>query len=249
MRWCIVMWVLCAGCHLIIDIPPAVVTEDAPVPDAAPDGGVDAPPEPIPRDCKMIHVDAPAKISATYTIDPDGEGGMAPVDAFCEMETAGGGWTVVFVAKKPNYLNDELMSYLVDSQALRDAASDTLIGYRDAATKTLAGWATFHIPDQWRLTTPFSVQSVTVRTDVSVGGAPAKNETLHFGYADFLEDECKAAWNIDAKWGRICIDDTGAPFYNGWASGVPDYCTTSTSRNNTNACSLNPLKFFFIAMR
>jgi cysteine-rich repeat protein len=46
--------------------------------------------------CKAILAKAPATPSGVYTIDPDGEdAGVDPFKAFCDMETDGGGWTLI----------------------------------------------------------------------------------------------------------------------------------------------------------
>jgi hypothetical protein len=49
----------------------------------------------VPRDCQAIKAYLPSVPNGVYAIDPDGPGGAASLDALCEMETAGGGWTRV----------------------------------------------------------------------------------------------------------------------------------------------------------
>ena len=76
------------------------------------DCDADSPDECILETCLAILQAKPDSGSGVFTIDPDGEGGQVPeFEVWCDMETDGGGWTLVGLTNSAGELN------LVDYEA------------------------------------------------------------------------------------------------------------------------------------
>jgi hypothetical protein len=53
----------------------------------------------VKKDCNATHAAFPELGSGLYSIDPDGEGGAAKFQAWCDMESFGGGWTMCYTER------------------------------------------------------------------------------------------------------------------------------------------------------
>jgi len=69
--------------------------------------------------CTALHAAVPAQGSGVATLDPDGDGPIAPFSTYCDMDEDGGGWTLAlkidgakstFVYASPLWTNDETLN-------------------------------------------------------------------------------------------------------------------------------------------
>ena len=65
--------------------------------------------------CKQILADGLSVGDGVYTIDPDGVGGTAPFEAYCDMTTSGGGWTLALKANRNLNTFEYNSAYWTDS--------------------------------------------------------------------------------------------------------------------------------------
>jgi Fibrinogen beta and gamma chains, C-terminal globular domain len=193
--------------------------------------------------CKALLATTPGLPSGTYTITPASGGTLS---VFCDMTTDGGGWTMVFKAGTSNY-NTGIADYdLPTSSSLWSDATETLIAHRDAANDVVGDWARFAVPADWRVKAPFQYDGQDLTVTVSVSGAAAVSRTLHYGRFNFTA-VCTDAWDSAINWGRICIEGTTAPFYDGFANVNSDGCENSAQIYGATLCSVSLL--FSIAIR
>lgn len=95
-----------------------------------------------PRDCKQILAQNPSATDGVYQIDPDGTGAMAAFDCYCDMNTDGGGWTLVLnylrpAGSDPNEQPRSSSLPLLNSSTLGDDESNTV--YWGHASNSLLG--------------------------------------------------------------------------------------------------------------
>ena len=212
------------------------------VSDAAPDARtIDAPVdanEQLLSSCAAIHLASPAKLSGSYVIDPDGSGPEPAITVTCDMINGDGGWTIIYLADT-NVLTTPI-AYQTNSPRLLADAQSAMLAYRDAARvlKTGTHYATFPLPTEWRSNSPFNYPGNDATVMVRIDNATPQSKTVRYGSQSFSAF-CGDPWLVASPYGRLCIENTNAPFYVGFATPVDDNCSDSGSKWDTTSCDDN----------
>lgn len=93
------------------------------------------------RSCNEIKLADVSAASGTYSIDPDGVGGEAPLTVYCDMATAGGGWTLCASLTK-GYVPSHML-YSVPAYAFQARLNNSrdFVYEQDAPARSLATWS------------------------------------------------------------------------------------------------------------
>ena len=90
--------------------------------------------------CAVVKAGNNAAVSGVYSLDPDGPGGNAPYNAYCEMTQDGGGWTLVLNANTADGTISTLNTVLWTSLAeVGNFAKRWTNDYKSAAAMTVGG--------------------------------------------------------------------------------------------------------------
>jgi Fibrinogen beta and gamma chains, C-terminal globular domain len=158
---------------------------------------------------------------------------------FCDLYNEGGGWTLIFVPSSPSLSSMDL-DYTTDSPALLAASTEVFVAFRTSVFDVVAGsdWAMFPITSNWQKQSPFKYQDTDEAITVMTVSGGVSGTTLRYGYAYFSE-LCADAWDTGANWGRLCFENTDAPYYGGWATGDGNGCSSSRGEWADTLCTAN----------
>lgn len=194
-----------------------------------------------PKNCKELHAINSGLSSGSYMVDIGG----TPTPVNCDMTTEGGGWTIVFSANSDD-LAATPIAYFPGLTTVLGGASSALLAYRDPSLGMVGGYASLDMPTPWRSDAPFNVDGNDISVPVKINDGAPSTMTVRYGRQTF-SSTCSDSWLPGGRWGRICVEASLAPFYNGFAGAGGDQCSDSTEAWNTTSCS--PGRRFSIAVR
>lgn len=166
--------------------------------------------------------------------------GGTPSGVRCDMTTAGGGWTVIFVASDLDY-DSTSINYDLDAEDLLLTSSEALIGFVRSDGFGVTDWASMELPEAWRSASPMSFEARSENRLVALESGGTVNATLYYGYSNF-DSNCgdwQDASTSEPLAGRIGFCTGGAPYWAGFSRDVEpnDYCNAWAGSWEETACS------------
>ena len=213
------------------------------------------------RTCADVARVHPGSASGMYVVYPSGDVSR-PARVYCDMDTAGGGWTEVFASvPDQRYAADvagaassvsTLLNYLPGTAGLvNDPRNEVLLAFRhaDGTEAAAVAWASFPIPAEWRVRHPGRSDGTDVTLDVTVEGSGTPSPaTLRFGRGAGVGASCGSPWQRRLDNGRICVEGTSAPFWQGFL-GDTSACGASTTTPTNAVCGVDGGLHLSIAVR
>jgi hypothetical protein len=197
--------------------------------------------------CLNILEERPSAGDGYYWIDPSGSGSD---NVYCDMTTMGGGWTLVFEAEP--LMGSSSIGYTYERSTIRASSDEVLIAYR--STYDLGSVTSpyrFSRPHNWIAASPMSYAGETATVSATDAAGTTTTGTLYYGYQNWGPGSyCSGSFTSGLPdHGKICIDGTNAPFYNGFSrpEDPPDWCSLSDEFCETSECTDE--RVFTIAMR
>jgi len=173
--------------------------------------------------CKALKAALPAAPSGIYSIDPDGDGGAAPYNVYCENTVDGGGWTVMAYLRASAHWNWTIFS---DQGNLGDinagfAQGATLQAKNPQVTEKLVVYLNIiennvSLGRQWMASARVNGASIAFST---VNQSTGWNYRDSFGYTGAaISDACSHGCSSYRGWGMFStISDT--PKWSGTQGG------------------------------
>jgi hypothetical protein len=133
--------------------------------------------------CKTIRATNPAASSGVYAVDPDGIGGQAAFQAYCDMDFNGGGWMSVYNQPKEAYTQASQMhaaltkNAVMSAPATPDSTSGAILTTNvalDRFTEMAYGWA----PKGSTVTRWAQMQATSLKSACHVSGYCGDNVTI-----------------------------------------------------------------------